>query len=91
MIDLTVKDLVQGLASVDASLRHWALVIRPQERGVPTKTGEFDKSLVWDSDAFGWISKTLQRLKTLRGNTDLLWPLSMEEYGKMFHKALSPS
>ena len=56
LLDLMQKDLVQGLASIDVSLKNWALVIRPQETGVPTKTGEFDKSVMLDSPDFGWLA-----------------------------------
>ena len=57
--------------------------------GVPTKTGEFDKSLMLDSEGFEFLSRTLARLKNLRSATTELWPLSMEEFGKFFHGALA--
>ena len=39
LLDLHTKDLIQSLESIHGSFRHWALVVRPQEVGVPTKTG----------------------------------------------------
>ena len=39
LLDLQTQDLIQSLENTHGSFRHWALVVRPQEVGVPTKTG----------------------------------------------------
>ena len=79
LLDCAPADLVARLGSLGPALRHWGLVIRPQEVGHSTKTGEFDKSVLFDMADFEWLAKPLQRLKHLRSSQPLLWPLSLEE------------
>ena len=56
---------------------------------MPTKTGQFDKSLLLDSQACGFLGRTLSRLKILRSAEKMLWPMNLEEFGKYFHGALA--
>ena len=88
LLDLQTQDLIQSLENIHGSFRHWALVVRPQEVGVPLKTGEFDKSLLLDSEGFDYLSQSLARLKSLRSAEKMLWPMNLEEFGKFFHGAL---
>ena len=39
-----------------AATRHWCVNLHPEELGVPSKTGEFDCSLVVDSAEFTFLA-----------------------------------
>ena len=89
LVDLRPADLVESLPHVDVSMRHWALLVRASAAGgKSTKTGEFDQSVVLDSPGFEFLDRAFRVLKGARQHSPLLWPLSMEEYGALFHKTL---
>ena len=54
---LAITDLVPP---GDATL-HWGLMLAPFERGVSTKTGKFDESILLDDVTVPWLGKALQR------------------------------
>ena len=56
--------------------------------GHPTKTREFDKSLLLGVEGYEWLSKPLKNVKKLRAGQSRLWPLSIVEHGKNHHAAL---
>ena len=78
---------MQGLHSIENSLKHWVMIIRPQEVGHPAQTGEFDKSPLLDVEGYEWMSKPLQRVKKLRAGHPRLRLILTEEFGNVYRAA----
>ena len=63
---------------------HWALLLNPQEHGVPSKTGDFDVSIMLDSPfVLTWINPVMEAIT--KGNPeDGLWDFTYPQYTKEF-------
>ena len=67
----------------------WGIVVSPTEEGKPTKTGEWDQSLLLDNPDFDWLDGPLRELFEGRDPRGSLWPFDMATYGKAFHTSLT--
>ena len=56
LLALRRGDIIAPVANVSAS---WCLLIRPEEMAVPTKTGDFDDSVVMDTKFFADLIELL--------------------------------
>ena len=74
-------DFVPPLAGV----KYWSLLIRPQELVLPTKTGEFDDSVVWDVAALEFLTKDFARWHA-EGRKEI-FPITYAELLKTVHAA----
>jgi len=69
------KDLVAPASGVT---RHWALLVAPEEVGVPTKLNTMDDSILLDSEWLPWAAPALSALK--EGDPDsLVWDFDYPE------------
>lgn len=82
LCSLTAAQLVPPAPG--ARLRHWALLLAPEELGTMSKTGEFDESASLDWDLFRQIEPALHWLKAsaMQGR---LWQMDPAEFRKTFH------
>ena len=68
---LLVRQLLPPVASAGRPYRHWAILGNPLEDKVPGKTGEYDLSIVYDSEP--WIGPFFEVLTRGRAPNSLLW------------------
>ena len=81
LLGLRRRDLIEPLLG---TTDHWCLLIRPEEVGVRTKTGDFDDSVVMDTE---WTSAVMTPvLETLsKGDpSELVFPFSYPCFCKEF-------
>lgn len=67
--------------------KYWAIVIRPEEQGRPTKVGKFNDVVLWDSADLQWVSELFRELKVTRGSGQRLWPFTENEFVRKFRLA----
>lgn len=60
--------LLPPKAGFRALANKWSIVLHAMEMGIPSKTGEFDESLLFDNPEFGWMNELLRVIK--RGKDD---------------------
>jgi len=85
---LTVGSLVAPIKVGPLTRRFWCIVLHPRELDTPSKTGEFDETLVMDSAFFRFLDPILQALargrsadQPLVGVTYFEWVADFAEAG----------
>ena len=81
---LKVKSLVAPVTSTGA-YSMWALDLHPQCDGKPGKTGNYNETILLDTDA--WMSPWFAKLKGHRHGDLPLWPLDPHHLICKFHQA----
>ena len=69
-----------------ARAKFWALLLDPLEEGKPSKTGEFDNSVILDQPWVVQLSPALAELAA-RPATESVWPFDYGEYASQFRQA----
>eukprot|EP00972_Heterocapsa_arctica_P027130 3989490-Heterocapsa_arctica.AAC.1 len=69
------KDTVPPPTGRALNIHYWSVVLHPVEDETPSKTGEFDKSVVVNNPEFPWVGPMLTRLKRGRAGTQPLLDL----------------
>lgn len=64
---LRVRDLVAPVHNVGRSSQSWSVVLHPWEEGIPSKTAEFDETVMFDLPQLHFIPVQAVRLLNLRG------------------------
>ena len=83
ILRLRVFSLIRPAQGVTSS---WSLLMSPEELGQPSKTGEYDVSLLLDSPYITfWASKILNGLKNQPANGPL-WDFNYSQYLHIFKK-----
>ncbi|CAK0822825.1 unnamed protein product, partial [Prorocentrum cordatum] len=84
-----VKHAIAPRASGSQALRQWALVLHPRdgEEARPSKTAEFDESLVLDLTCDLWLGAVLRRLTAAKPPDAALFSFSAEEFAAFFRRA----
>ncbi|CAK0911498.1 unnamed protein product [Prorocentrum cordatum] len=84
-----VKHAIAPRASGSQALRQWALVLHPHdgEEARPSKTAEFDESLVLDLTCDLWLGGVLRRLTAAKPPDAALFSFSVEEFAEIFRRA----
>ena len=86
LLKMKVFSLVRPVTGLTAS---WSVLICPEELGEPSKTGEFDVSVLLDSPYLSsWISKVLPVFKE-QDPTQNLWQFNYSQYLSVFKKCAS--
>jgi len=69
-------------------LQTWAVILHPLERGVPSKTGVFDETLLIDDVAhYPWLPLLLSKLRNRSGVTQRIFNLSYQEWSDAYRRA----
>ena len=76
------KDLLQPLAP---GTRFWTLLVRAAELELPTKTGSFDDSLLWDGPRLLWLQKFFPVWQ--RAGEGTIWNFTYAQYARRFAMA----
>ena len=86
---LRVKDLVKPVRTRGSSYRWWSFVLHPLERGVPSKTQEFDETLDLDLGYHQNLGQAIDRFcKTNnRAMTDQIFSHSLTELNQFLLEA----
>ncbi len=58
--------------------RFWSVLLRTQELGIPTKSGEFDDAVIWDIPSLEFMEAVFTRWRRDRG-TERIWPYNYRE------------
>ncbi|CAK0871112.1 unnamed protein product, partial [Prorocentrum cordatum] len=84
-----VKHAIAPRASGSQALRQWALVLHPHdgEEARPSKTAEFDESLVQDLTCDLWLGGVLRRLTAAKPPDAALFSFSVEGFAEIFRRA----
>ena len=69
---LKVKQLIATTRAAGAAYQFWAINLAPLEDSIPGKTGQFDKTVLLDTDL--WLSPFLTMLTSSRDPEICLWP-----------------
>ena len=67
-----------------SNLQHWSLLLHPYELDTPSKTAEFDESIIFDNQEFSWVAQLLARLIKGRGAHEPLFGLTYQEWSSTF-------
>lgn len=70
-----------------ASAMKWSVVLHAAETLRPSKTGEFDESLVLDNPEFSWAERVLRDLKEGREDSAWVFELAQNEWSRTFSEA----
>ncbi|CAE8613278.1 unnamed protein product, partial [Polarella glacialis] len=81
------ENILPPVPGVNASYKHWSLVLSPKTEGVPTKVGEFDDSLIVGSTGREWVSQIAELLWRKSLPNALFFPFSLREIEKVFKLA----
>ena len=84
LLRLRGEDLLAPVAAT--GLNRWALMLSPQERGEPTKTGTFDETVAisgFDIDITAWLSRRKKETKS----GERLFRIDAPSYRKAFTEA----
>ncbi|CAK0903612.1 unnamed protein product [Prorocentrum cordatum] len=84
-----VEHLAPPAAGGSRGLARWSLVLHPveDEGSLPSKTGEFDESLLLDLDEDQWLAPLCQRLVLGRDPQEPLFAFSQAEFTRCFKMA----
>eukprot|EP00438_Fugacium_kawagutii_P005727 Skav230031 [mRNA] locus=scaffold261:317606:318451:- [translate_table: standard] len=88
--DLRRHNVVAPPKGVSRRYHHWTLLLHPQELGEPSKTGQFNDSLVVGLKDREWVGTLLGRLYSLHtGQTDgAIFPFSLNSFEKEFRASV---
>ncbi|CAE7557304.1 unnamed protein product [Symbiodinium sp. CCMP2592] len=72
--------LVGGLVPPIGVVTAWSLILHPLEQGTPSKTGEFDETVLFDLPEIVWIAEQTFRLLKVghRGTSEPLFSVDLE-------------
>ncbi|CAE7463997.1 unnamed protein product [Symbiodinium sp. CCMP2592] len=72
--------LVGGLVPPIGVVTAWSLILHPLEQGTPSKTGEFDETVLFDLSEIVWIAEQTFRLLKVghRGTSEPLFSVDLE-------------
>ncbi|CAE7219960.1 gag-pro-pol [Symbiodinium sp. CCMP2592] len=70
VLKLHVRDLVPPAGSTHV----WSLILHPVERETPSKTGEFDETILFDLPDIQWVAEQCFRLLKLGNPCKGVWP-----------------
>ena len=70
-----------------ANLRVWSVILHPQEQGSPSKTGEFDETLLLDNPEFVWMGAMLTLMKAKVHPSQRLVSLTYQSLAHLFQVA----
>jgi len=79
--------LIPPVPHLGNGYRFWSVLVRPDELGVPGKTGEFDETVCLDVPELHWLDPHLRYLKTLAPEQGPLWRFDYNALLKAFHSA----
>ncbi|CAK0815965.1 unnamed protein product, partial [Prorocentrum cordatum] len=84
-----VEHLAPPAVGGSRGLARWSLVLHPleDEGSLPSKTGEFDESLLLDLDEDQWLAPLCQRLVLGRDPQEPLFAFSQAEFARCFKMA----
>ena len=82
---LTGRSLVRPKGGSGLGRRVWSIVLHESEKGVSSKTREFDETLLLDLDRDRWFEETLGLLKNDTGDDEYLF----QEEPKLLARALA--
>ena len=71
--------------TLGSGVHHWALILHPQEGGNPSKTAEWDESLILDWPVFSRLTSILDRIR--KRPADLAFGLKYVTYLDLFRRA----
>ena len=80
---LQPEDLIKPVVGIS---NHWGLVIAPEERGVATKVGTYDDTLLWDAPYLSFMNGVFQVLHS-RPHGQPLWALDYPHVLKSLREA----
>ncbi|CAK0910422.1 unnamed protein product [Prorocentrum cordatum] len=80
---IQAEDLIAPVTGVSS---HWGLLVAPEERGVATKVGAFDVSLLWDAPYLSFMNGVFQVLRS-RPEGQPLWALDYPRVLEAFKRA----
>ena len=75
-------DIIAPVAGSGARHFCWAVTLHPWERGTPSKTLEFDESLLIDQDDFAFLGPALARLRGAASAEKPLFKVTQAEYAR---------
>ena len=81
---LTSDMVIPSQRRLGAAYGHVSLQIHPAAQGRPSKTGEFDDTIVVDSVSRPWLSQVLMALKTKAGPGQPLVLTTLAAWGRLF-------
>ena len=65
----------------------WSLVLNPKEKGIASKTGQYDDLVAVDGRLLTILEKPLLMLKSSKRASDFLMPLSAKDFNDLFKQA----
>ena len=81
---LRVMDLVPPLQGGSKALARWTVILHPLEELQPSKTQEFDETLIFDQDEFTFVAESVYRVMTLynRPKHQLIFSKTVKQLNK---------
>jgi hypothetical protein len=86
-VGLRVRSLIPAAPHLGYPYNITALLLAPRVGGVPTKTRDFDESVLLDSPHRRWMNGELERLAARKPPEALLFDTDMKEWDKAFRSA----
>ena len=85
---LEVRQILPPVLHGGLGLQQWALLLSPQDRLNPGKTGERDESLVLDDPEWFWFGDVLRELIASRRPMESVWTFTSDEMVQEFQTSL---
>ena len=82
-LGLRVDQLIPPLPG--SGTKFWALLLAPEEEAIPTKTQEFDESILLDSPELVYLYPRFSALKK-RSGRDLVWSFDYRKFSSLFKR-----
>ena len=81
------KHVIPPVLLAGAGHRHWALTLHPFELSKPSKTQEFDESVLLDTAESAFLGPLLYELGSRRGLEQPLFGIDQAHFGRAFKEA----
>ena len=85
---LEIRQILPPVSHGGPGLTQWGLLLSPQDKPKPGKTGERDESLMLDDQDWQWFGGVLRELIAHRSPTQAVWPFSSEEMVEEFQTSI---
>ena len=89
LLSLTSDSVCRAQPAVGRTFRHTSLLLFPQEKGVSSKTHEFDDSVVVNTPGREWLGPLLEARAALVGPGMPLFPVTPSSFTTLFKTAAS--
>ena len=81
------EDVVAGRGEVGAAYSFTSLLLNPEQRGVQTKTHQFDDSVIFDSKGREWIGDALKIAAKATRSGEPVFPFTAAKFNTLFRGA----